>query len=236
MLKFCSISNVLTRPIQGVFQNRRCCLVKMSAAVFCSATIAVLSAPVSADVLGAKVGIDYFYSDLDVNGVSLSEQADNYRAYAAFEHFVPLLPNALLEYSTHGTDGAGFEQLSATGYYELLDNGLVALDVGAGVSRYSNITLVNDTSSETTPYAYIASEVMLPISHFSLFADAKLFGLRDVEGEDVALGLRWSTAMPIDVGLRLGYSWSDITFDQATGGRDADIASEGWLMGVDVRF
>ena len=209
---------------------------KISAVVFCSVAIAATSAPVYADVLGAKVGVDYFYSDLDINGASSSKQKDNYRAYAAFEHFVPLLPNALLEYSTHGTDAAGFEQLSATGYYELLDNGLVALDLGVGLSRYFDITAASDTSSETTPHAYIASEVMLPITHFSLFADAKLFGLQDVEGEEITAGLRWSTAMPIEVGLRLGYSFTDLTFDGAAGGRDVDVESRGWILGVDARF
>lgn len=195
-----------------------------------------LSAPVYADVLGAKVGVDYFYSDLEVNNVTLSEHSDNYRAYAAFEHFVPLIPNALLEYSTHGTDATGFEQLSATAYYELLDNGLVALDFGAGISRYSDITAVNGTSSETTPHAYLASELMLPITNLSLFADAKLFGLKDVEGEDITLGLRWSTDMAIDLGVRVGYSFTDLTFNDVAGGRNADVESKGWVVGVDARF
>lgn len=209
---------------------------KKSAVILCTVAIAALSTPVYADVLGAKVGVDYFYSDLEVNNVTLNEHNDNYRAYAAFEHFVPLIPNALLEYSTHGTDDTGFDQLSATAYYELLDNGLVSLDLGAGVSRYSDITAVSGTSSETTPHAYVSSEVMLPITNFSLFADAKLFGLKDVKGEDLTLGLRWSTDTAIDFGVRAGYSFTDLTFEDVAGGRDVDVESKGWMLGVDARF
>ncbi|MBO1518837.1 TIGR04219 family outer membrane beta-barrel protein [Oceanisphaera pacifica] len=209
---------------------------KKSAVILCTAAVATLSSPVYADVLGAKMGLDYFYSDLEVNNITLNDNQDNYRAYAAFEHFIPLIPNALLEYSTHGSDAAGFEQLSATAYYELLDNGLVAFDFGAGATHYSDITAIEGTSSETTPHAYIASEIMLPISNFSLFADAKFMGLKDVKGEEVTLGLGWSTDMILDLGVRVGYSISDLTFDDVAGNKDADLKSKGWILGVKAHF
>ncbi|MGO1248014.1 MAG: TIGR04219 family outer membrane beta-barrel protein [Oceanisphaera sp.] len=205
-----------------------------STVILCSLAMAAFSGSAYADALGAKVGIDYFYSELDVNGVTLNDNQDNYRAYAAFEHFIPLIPNGLLEYLTHGSDATGFEQLSATGYYQLLDNNLVSLDLGAGISRYSKFTAVTGLDSENTAHAYVASELALPLN-FSLFADGKLFGLQDVSGEEIALGLRWSTDMAIDLGVRFGYSVSDLTFDDVAG-RDIDVKSKGWLLGVDARF
>lgn len=219
--------------MSGNLLTLRCYLVKKSVVVLCS--LAALSVPAYADDLGVKVGVDYFYSDLEVNSITLQEHQDNYRAYAAFEHFIPLVPNALLEYSTHGSDAVGFDQLSATGYYQLLDNNLVSLDLGVGVTRYSNITVVNDASSETTPHAYVAAELTLP-ANFSAFADAKVFDLQDVTGEEMALGLRWSTGAALDLGVRAGYAISDITFEEVAGGRDADVQSKGWFLGADIRF
>lgn len=202
-----------------------------SAAVF-----AALSASAVADVLGAKVGLDYVYADLDVNGASVNDNQDNYHAYAAFEHFIPLVPNALVEYSTHGSSSVGFEQFSATGYYELLDNSLLSLDLGAGYSRYSDIKVGSDVSSQSSPHAYVAGEVMLPLPNVSLFADAKVFGLQDVNGEELRAGVRWALELPIELGVRAGYTLTNVTFDDAFGGRDLKFESDGWMLGVDARF
>ena len=206
---------------------------KKSAVLACAAVLAVVATPAAADALGAKVGVDYVYSDLKVNGVTSSKHQDNYHAYAAFEHFIPLVPNALVEYSTHGTSAVGFDQFSGTGYYQLLDNSLLSLDLGAGYSRYSDI---NNVSSQSSPHAYVAAEVLLPVTNFSVFADAKVFGLQDVTGEEVRAGVRWALDLPIELGVRAGYTLTNVTFDNTFGGRDLEFKSDGWMLGVDARF
>lgn len=208
---------------------------KKSVVLACAAVLAV-SAPVAADVLGAKVGVDYVYSDLDVNGFSANEHQDNYHAYAAFEHFIPLIPNALVEYSTHGSSTLGFDQFSATAYYELLDNSLLSFDVGAGYSRYSDIQVGSNVSSQGSPHAYVATEVMLPVTNFSLFADAKVFGWEDVSGEEARVGVRWAIELPIELGVRAGYTMTNVTFDNALANNDLKFESDGWMLGVDARF
>lgn len=209
---------------------------KKSVIFACTAVIAVTSAPATADMLGAKVGIDYVYSDLKVDGSTVNKHQDNVHAYAAFEHFIPLVPNGLVEYSTYGTSAVGFERLAATAYYQLLDNDLVALDFGAGMSRYSDIEVNTKLDGQNTPHAYMAGEVMLPITNFSLFADAKAFGLQDVKGEEVSLGVRWALDLPIELGARVGYSMTNLTFDNALAGKDVKFESAGWMLGVDARF
>ena len=206
---------------------------KKSAILLCTTVLAVVANPAAADALGAKVGVDYVYSDLEVNGVSSSKDQDNYHAYAAFEHFIPLVPNALVEYSTHGSSALGFDQVSGTGYYQLLDNSLLSLDLGAGYSHYSDI---NQVSSQSSPHAYVAAEVLLPMTGFSVFADGKVFGLQDVTGEEVRAGVRWALALPIELGVRAGYTLTNVTFDDAFGGRDLEFKSDGWMLGVDARF
>ncbi|WP_319783662.1 TIGR04219 family outer membrane beta-barrel protein [Oceanisphaera sp. IT1-181] len=208
---------------------------KKSVFLGCAAVLAV-SAPVAADVFGAKVGVDYVYSDLDVNGFSANEHQDNYHAYAAFEHFIPLIPNALVEYSTHGSSTVGFDQFSATAYYELLDNSLLSLDVGAGYSRYSDIQVGGSVSSQGSPHAYVATEVMLPVTNFSVFADAKVFGWEDVSGEEARVGVRWAIELPIELGVRVGYTMTNVTFDNALANNDLKFESDGWMLGVDARF
>ncbi|WP_161492499.1 TIGR04219 family outer membrane beta-barrel protein [Oceanisphaera profunda] len=208
---------------------------KKSVFLACAAVFAV-SAPVAADVLGAKVGVDYVYSDLKVDGTTANEHQDNYHAYAAFEHFIPLIPNALVEYSTHGADDFGFEQSSVTAYYELLDNSLLSLDVGAGYSRYSDIEVGSSVSSQGSPHAYVATEVMLPVTNFSLFADAKVLGWEDVTGEEARVGVRWAIELPIELGVRAGYAMTNVTFENALANNDLKFESDGWMLGVDARF
>lgn len=209
---------------------------KKTAVLACAAVLAVVATPVTADVLGAKVGVDYVYSDLKVDGATANKHQDNYHAYAAFEHFIPLIPNALVEYSSHGTDAVGFEQFSATGYYELLDNSLLSLDLGVGYSHYSDIQVGSSVSSQSSPHAYVAAEVMLPVTNFSLFADGKVFGLQDVTGEEVRAGVRWALELPIEFGVRAGYTLTNVTFDDAFAGRDLKFESDGWMLGIDARF
>lgn len=209
---------------------------KKTTVLACAAVFAAISAPVTADVLGAKVGLDYVYADLDVNGIAANDNQDNYHIYGAFEHFIPLVPNALVEYSTHGNSDLGFEQFSATGYYELFDNSLLSLDLGAGYSRYSDIEVGSNVSSQSSPHAYVASEVMLPITSLSLFADAKVFGLQDVSGEELRVGVRWALELPIELGVRAGYTLTNVTFDDAFAGRDLKFESDGWMLGADARF
>ena len=210
--------------------------VKKLTVLTCAAVLTAVATPATADVLGAKVGVDYVYSDLDVNGFSAVNEQDNYHAYAAFEHFLPLLPNALVEYATHGSSSVGFHQFSATGYYELLDNSLLSLDLGAGYSRYSDIQVGSDVSSQGSPHAYVAAEVMLPVTNLSVFADVKVFGLQDVEGEEVRAGVRWALELPVELGVRAGYTMSNVTFDNALANNDLKFESDGWMLGLDARF
>ena len=209
---------------------------KKTAVLACAAVLAVVATPATADVLGAKVGVDYVYSDLKVNGFTANEHQDNYHAYAAFEHFIPLLPNALVEYSTFGSSAMGFDQASATAYYELLDNSLMSLDLGAGYSRYTDVQVGSDVSSQSSPHAYVAAEVFLPVTNFSVFADAKVFGWQDVTGEEVRAGVRFALELPVELGVRAGYTLTNVTFDDALGGSDLKFESDGWMLGVDARF
>ncbi|MGL5291884.1 MAG: TIGR04219 family outer membrane beta-barrel protein, partial [Vibrionaceae bacterium] len=95
------------------------------------AITAALSCSAQADVFALKGGVDYWYAEAKVNGIKADDAESQYSAYLAFEHFIPLLPNAKVRYTNvkatingqpAATNTTEFDQIDWIAYYELFDN------------------------------------------------------------------------------------------------------------------
>ena len=80
-------------------------------------------------LVGAKLGYNY-WTTANHSGV--------HSVYANFEHFIPLIPNASVRYSQVDSNKLQFDSLDAFGYYRILDNGKLDLDLGLGLRNYSS--------------------------------------------------------------------------------------------------
>ena len=158
--------------------------------------LSVLSTNVNADALGLYVGGGVWDHDASgtfgVLGESINVESDlNFSGendtyfYAAFEHFVPLVPNIRIEAASMGHSGSAasvvFNGVTLSGdsaisldtadaiiYYRILDN-WVNFDLGINVRKLDgDFTVDTETLSisETIPMLYIAAQFDLPFSGF----------------------------------------------------------------------
>lgn len=164
--------------------------------------------------------------------------------WIAIEHPVPLLPNVKLRYNQMDTDGsadvvdfsfggrtfngastvdAELDHFDGIFYYEILDNDLVAIDLGVNV-KYGDFKVditgeVSEsgggTATVTTredykgviPMLYGAAEVGIPTTGLSVYAEANWVGFDDYNAYDVQAGAQYLFIdnLAVEMGLQVGY-------------------------------
>ncbi len=143
---------------------------------------------------------------LDVESdLKMGSKQDIY-AWAAFEHFVPLIPNIRIETATLGhsgsANGVDFNGSNLTGdvsvsldntdailYYRLLDN-WVNFDFGINLRTLDGeFTIATETLtvSETIPMLYLSAQFDLPFSGFSVGGDINTISYDGTELQDIRL-------------------------------------------------
>lgn len=191
----------------------------------------VISGAANADFLGAKMGVDYTNSTLKENGSKVAKHKGNYRLYANFEHFIPMIPNAEVDYQLYGNSEHGYKKTSATGYYQLFDNSIFSFDAGLGASYFSSMKFIQDHGTETSPHLHSSFNIHIPGTDTSLFANGKWYGVREVSGHDLTLGSQLTLDLPLNPGLRFGYNFSDVNFKSHT---NTKVKSDGWFLGMNI--
>jgi outer membrane protein len=118
--------------------------------------------PAQADtLLGVKVGADAWFTNAKVDGHKSDDTSTSY--YASFEHFIPLVPNVMVRYNDINAGNVKFEQSDFTAYYEILDNDLVALDLGVTMSKFAGVKIQqNNSFSDWQPTIYGSAELGIP--------------------------------------------------------------------------
>ncbi|WBA82909.1 TIGR04219 family outer membrane beta-barrel protein [Endozoicomonas sp. GU-1] len=170
-----------------------------------------------ADILGAKAGADYWHTE---------DQGKAGSAYVQIEHPMPLLPNAALRATTieGAANSEGFNTVDAYGYFEILDNDLVSIDLGAGVHKIDGSQHFNDT----LPMA-VADVEWLPGSTFSFYSKLNYAKNNDATVEDISVGARFNLLPAIH--LQAGYRHYQIDTDNAGGHADT---VEGFTAGLHI--
>lgn len=190
--------------------------------------------PAQADtLLGVKVGADAWFTNAKVDSHKSDDVSQSY--YASFEHFIPLVPNVMVRYSNIDTGDVEFGQSDFTAYYEILDNDLVALDLGVTMTKFGAVSIRHgDNFNDWQPTIYGSAELGIPATPLTVFAQAnagKYDGTRLFDGQ---AGVKYTLGLvAADLNLRAGYRMMDYDFKKSTSG---DVKLDGWFAGVEVDF
>lgn len=226
--------------------------------------LSVFTSNASADVLGLFVGGGTWKHDptgtfstigdtsIDmVSDLAYSDESDSY-FYAAFEHFVPLVPNVRVEIASMehtGTatnltfngvaalNGASSIQLDTTdaiAYWRLLDN-WVNFDFGLNVRQLEGDFFIGTQTipvSATVPMIYVAAQIDLPFTGFSVGADINTISISDVAYQDIRIRAIYEIGV---VGVEVGLKSTTLELD-ALDNINADLEFEGLMIGAFLHF
>lgn len=225
----------------------------------------------AATVVGFKVGGDYWKADTNGTFAERgrSQQEFNYDSssqgsiWVAVEHPIPLVPNVKIRQNSLDADGkmsdADFifndhkfqgnvstkTDLSNTDfvlYYEILDNDIVSLDLGAAYKLMDGEFRVADAGHPESKaidsgivMGYIDAQVGIPGIGLYGFTDI-MMGVDETSVYDYSLGLGWNfDGTALDYRIRAGYR--DFKFDvNGFDGVTADMQFKGYFAGIELVF
>jgi len=184
-------------------------------------------------------------SDLNFTG-----EQDTY-IWAAFEHFVPLVPNIRIEASSLGhsgtASGVNFNGVNLSGnaeisldntdtifYYRLLDN-WVNFDFGLNIRKLDGDFIIDTQSlsvSETIPMLYLAAQFDLPFSGFSVGGDINMISYSGSSYQDIRLRAIYEIGL---VAFEAGYRTTITELDDVDN-VTADLDFQGLMIGAFLHF
>ena len=222
------------------------------------------SANINADALGLFIGGGLWKHDpsgsfssvgdttIDMeSNLGFSSDNDTY-FYAAFEHFVPLVPNVRVEIASmehtgtasgitfngvaalSGPSSVSIDTIDAIIYWRLLDN-WVNLDVGLNARQLEGDFIVGGQTvpvSATVPMLYLAAQIELPFSGFSVGGDVNIISFGDVTYQDVRLRAMYEMGI---IGFELGLKTTTLELD-AVDSINADLEFSGMTVGAFLHF
>ncbi|WP_448218355.1 TIGR04219 family outer membrane beta-barrel protein [Endozoicomonas sp. 2B-B] len=191
----------------------------MKKLILTAVILAASSTLAQADIIGAKLGYNYW---------NTADHGDFHTVYGQIEHPIPLLPNLAAGYSKLNHDKLKFDSYDASGYYEILDNGNIALDLGLGVRRFDSGKYRDASFSDTIPML-TADVELFQASTISFYS--KLFAGRseDTDFNDLEVGARFY--LFADLKLQAGYRLYEIDMD-GTKGIYNDESIKGFNLGL----
>ena len=178
------------------------------------------------------------------------EQEDENRAYTfevSIEHFIPLIPNPKFAQSSVEGDYYEYTKRDFTLYYEFLDNDLISVDAGVGITQIKD-GLVNLTSgpketSGSIPHVYAAVEAGIPFTPLFVYAKGNAFAYDGNKMLDASVGIQYEIPLTLfDLELQVGYrvqefdltSFDIFSFEAQT--IDLQSKTDGVFAGVNIDF
>ncbi|MGL6118254.1 TIGR04219 family outer membrane beta-barrel protein [Plesiomonas sp.] len=194
------------------------------------------ASPAMADALSIKGSTEFLAgTTLDAGHGFSDNNASGYRIGLQLEHPIPLLPNAMIRYQNldGSSNGQVIEQekWDMIGYYQLLDNGLINIDLGAGWRQQTN-TVSNHSVEQGMFLAYSAGELRIPSTPLSVTAELNMPLYDNTWGYDGQLGLTWRAGA---LNLKAGYQWAKMDFNE-NNNNASDMNTNGWYGGLSFGF
>lgn len=210
-----------------------------------------------ADVIGLKADVSYWnfdgYSQSANAGKQDLDRQGTAQLSVAFEHPVPLLPNAKIKYVNLDSNSEQSTPLNAADielnnidyilYYELLDT-IVHADIGAGLTNLDGTVrnlnagaLTQYDLDEYSPLLYATAGVKLPLTGMSAKAEAVYSHGSDIKKTDVQAELQYDFIdnLLVDVGAKVGYRIMNIDAEQ-NNAPDLELEFKGPYVGLDIHF
>lgn len=193
---------------------------------------ATISMPTMADFLGVYAGLDYRTNQTSFSDDNSKEDDANIAGYIAFEHFIPLLPNAKVKFADLSSDKLDNDSSAMNGilYYELFDNGLFEFDLGVA---YTSTESFNETAD--LAQAYGAAKVHIPGVAVQAFAEVIAGSVTDDNATDAEIGLAYNfnpDSLLLNFSVRAGYRFQEMEFKKFA----EKQTNEGLFAGVEVHF
>lgn len=228
--------------------------------------LSLLAAPVQADTLGFYIGAGLWSHDpsgdfgttqggssnIDLSSdLNMGSESEGY-IWAAFEHFVPLVPNIRLEktklthesstaasFNFNGATVSGDAKISldstdAILYYSPLDN-WVNLDFGLVLRKLDGEFAFGSESvsvSETIPMAYLGVQFDLPLTGLSVGGDIKTISYSGNSYSDTRIRALYEMGV---IGFEAGYRTTSIKLDDLDN-INANVDFSGLMFGAYVHF
>ena len=225
----------------------------------------------AATVVGFTIGGDYWRADTSGTFADKGQpqQTFDYSSSAqgsywiAVEHPLPFVPNIKIrensldqkgsmsgaDFNFNGHECKGnvtaYTDLSNTDfvlYYEILDNDIVSLDLGAAYKLMNGSLRVQDPGHPEEKdvdsgivMGYASTHVGMPGLGLYGFADL-MQGVNESSVHDYAIGLGWQfDGLAVDTRVRVGYR--EFLFDVSNfSGVSADTKFKGYFAGVEINF
>lgn len=193
----------------------------------------------NADVLlGGDIEVNAWNQDYQYNDQANGKDKTDYTLEASIEHPIPLIPNVKYARSSADADSYKYTKEDFTLYYEILDNDLVSLDVGAGLTRLSKGELNSQSFDGYVPHVYGAAEIGIPGTPLFIFGKGSGVSYSDYDMLDASAGIQYEIGMGLfDIELQVGYRIQTFdlkSFDNLT--TDLNTKTSGYYAGVNVDF
>lgn len=185
-------------------------------------------------LLDIEINADVLQSKTKINSDSSNDRL--YGGHVKLEHALPLIPNVRGDMRQFSDSSVDIKRADLTLYYQVLDNSLLSLDVGAGATRFE--LKDGDDGNEHSPHVYLAAEAGLPFVNWSVFADSRYLKYNDNDGMDISVGVKWkqdSLTSLIGYGVSAGYRVQDHTFEGVRGG-DLNVKNSGLFSSFEIHF
>ena len=193
---------------------------KMKKSLIAAAILLAGASSSAQAIVGAKAGYNYWFT---------SSHGNVHNGYVQLEHFVPLVPNAALRYSSVDSNKLELDSIDAYGYYRLFDNSNLALDVGFGLRRLSNGKLDRTHDFSTTMPMLNADVTLFQDSDIAYYTKLDMGRNGHTSFNDFELGVR----VYVFAGARLqaGYRHHKLELD-GTKGLHSNERLSGFNLGV----
>lgn len=160
-----------------------------------------------------------------IDNLSSSENVFMLSGY--FEHPMPFIPNLRFDALTINSETISVSQSAFTGYYQLLDNGNVEFDLGAGITAAYNGSFTRSHGEkggfkkkisdidDAMPHVYLGGRIAVPfINNLNVFSNYYMYRGKRSRGSDARVGVMYDLSAPYvgDMILRAGYRKIDGDF------------------------
>lgn len=208
------------------------------------ATVIMLATSMSAHadfLLGGDLEVNAWKPSVQLDGTDVdSISTISYIGEASLEHGIPLIPNAKLNGTYLSEGDLTYTKVDAILYYEILDNDLVSLDLGAGLSSVEFEGQRSDFNigdvSGALPTAYLQAEIGVPTTPLFVYAKGYASGDGDSVVTDLSAGLQYSIGLvALDLELQAGYKMQELDFEDFDGAT-SKVDMSGAFAGVNIDF